>query len=211
MNGQFLAWGRITAAVVAALTLAVSAAHADSVPVRDGDIVFQTSGSTQSIAVQRATGSRYSHMGMVIVRKGKPYVFEAASTVQYTPLPQWVERGVGGHVVVKRLKNAAILLNSSGIQKLRAEAQKYAGRPYDLTFEWSDERIYCSELVWKIYERALSERIGELQKIGDFNLDDPAVREKLKERYGDHIPLEEPVISPAAMFTSTRLVTVLER
>src|SRR5437867_163185 len=27
--------------------------------------------------------------------------------------------------------------------------------PYDLTFEWSDDKIYCSELVWKVYERAL--------------------------------------------------------
>lgn len=71
--------------------------------------------------------------------------------------------------------------------------------------------MYCSELVWKLYDRALGLRIGELQRLKDFNLDDPAVRAKLRERYGDRIPLEETVISPVAMFRSPLLVTVVER
>ena len=25
-------------------------------------------------------------------------------------------------------------------------------KDYDLYFEWSDDKIYCSELVWKIYK-----------------------------------------------------------
>jgi hypothetical protein len=79
------------------------------------------------------------------------------------------------------------------------------------TFEWSDDRIYCSELVWKIYQRALGVELGALQKIKEFNLKDPAVQQKMKERYGAHVPLEEPAISPVSMFGSSRLVTVLER
>jgi hypothetical protein len=179
--------------------------------LKDGDIVFHTSRSAQSLAVQRATGSRYSHMGIVLLRGGKPYVFEAVSTVRYTPLAQWTARGDGGHYVAKRLRNAGALLTPGAVAHLHAGSADYEGRPYDLTFEWSDQRIYCSELVWKLYQRALGVRIGELQKIRSFNLDDPAVRAKMRERYGDKVPMDEPVISPVAMFGSPLLVTVEAR
>lgn len=201
-------------ALLAALLLvagAASAAAAPAWPVRDGDIVFQTSRSAQSLAVQRATGSPYSHMGMVFLRQGQPYVFEAAGRVQYTPLAAWVARGVGAHVVVKRLSDAATLLDTAAVERLGKEARSFDGRPYDSAFAWSDERIYCSELVWKIYQRALGIELGRLQKVREFKLDDPAVQEKIRERYGTHIPLDEPAISPVAIFDSPLLVTVLRR
>jgi uncharacterized protein YycO len=198
------------AASLALATLA-SGAFAQSSSLRDGDIIFQTSRSAQSVAVQKATGSRYSHMGLVLMRNGKPFVFEAAGVVQYTPLDRWVARGVGGHFVVKRLRDASEVLTSSGVERLHRASKKYQGRPYDLTFEWSDDRMYCSELIWKIYQRELGVRIGELQKIKEFDLTDPVVRKKMQERYGTQVPLEEPVISPVAMFESSRLVTVLEQ
>ena len=190
--------------------LAGGAAHA-AAALRDGDIIFHTSRSAQSVAVQRATGSRYSHMGIVLLRDGKPYVFEAVSTVRYTPLAQWTARGNGGRYVVKRLRDADKLLTPGAVARLHARTADFAGRPYDLTFEWSDGRIYCSELVWKLYQRALGVRIGELQKIRAFNLTDPAVRAKMRERYGDKVPMDEPVISPVAMFDSPLLVTVESR
>lgn len=179
--------------------------------LRDGDIVFQTSRSTQSLAIQKATGSPYSHMGMVMLRDGKPYVLEAAVRVRYTPLDAWAARGVGGRIVAKRLKDADAILDNAGVERLRRAVRNFEGKPYDLTFEWSDERIYCSELVWKIYQRAFGIEIGRLQKIKEFKLDDPVVRQKIKERYGKEVPLDEPAISPVAMFDSPRLVTVREQ
>ena len=74
--------------------------------VRDGDIIFQTSMSSQSVAIQRATGSRFSHMGMVFYRDGKPFVLEASATVRYTPLETWIQRGAGHRYQIKRLRNA---------------------------------------------------------------------------------------------------------
>ena len=196
--------------VVALLLSVLSAAAAPPAhaALKDGDIVFHTSRSAQSVAVQRATGSRYSHMGIVLLQGGRPFVFEAVSTVRYTPLAQWTARGNGGHYVVKRLRDADRLLTPGAVARLHARTSDFAGRPYDLTFEWSDGRIYCSELVWKLYQRALGVRIGELQKIREFNLSDPAVRAKMRERYGDKVPMDEPVISPVAMFDSPLLVTV---
>ena len=174
----------------------------------DGDIIFHTSRSAQSLAVQRATGTRYSHMGLIFIRDGKPFVFEAVSPVKYTPLDRWIARGEGGRYVIKRLKNASSVLTPRAVQRLRQTAREFEGRPYDLSFEWSDDRLYCSELVWKVYDRALGIHLGELQKLREFNLSDPVVRAKLHERYADHVPMDEPVISPGAVFDSTALETV---
>jgi hypothetical protein len=176
--------------------------------VQDGDIVFHTSRSSQSAAIQRATGSRYSHMGLVLYRSGQPCVLEAVATVRCTPLGAWIKRGVGGHFVVKRLKSARSALTAAGVEKLRQAAGQLEGRPHDSAFSWSDERIYCSELVWKAYERALGIRVGELQELREFNLSAPEVRTKLRERYGKEVPLREPVIAPGAMFTSPLLETI---
>ena len=147
-------------------------------------------------------------MGIVFFRDGSPYVYEAITTVQYTPLKKWVARGDGGHYVVKRLRDADRLLTPEAITKLRQVAAKLLGKQYDLTFEWSDARIYCSELVWKIYERGLGLRVGRLQKLRDFDLSDPIVKAKMKERYGKAIPMEETVISPGEMFSFDGLAFV---
>ena len=198
--------------VLALALLATAGAAKGTAPaVRDGDIIFHTSRSSQSLAIQRATGSRYSHVGLIFHRNGKALVFEAVSTVRFTPLEQWIARGAGHHFVVRRLRSAESVLTPAALEKLRSEARRFAGRPYDLTFGWADDRIYCSELVWKVYDRALGIQVGSLQKIRDLNLSDPAVRAKMRERYGYIIPLDERVISPAAMFQSSLLVTVAEQ
>ena len=31
---------------------------------------------------------------------------------------------------------------------------QFENKDYDLYFEWTDEKIYCSELVWKIFKQA---------------------------------------------------------
>jgi hypothetical protein len=179
--------------------------------LRDGDVIFQTSRSTQSIAIEKATHSPYSHVGIIFLQDGKGYVYEAEETVRYTPVEKWVARGEGGHFVLKRLRDAGRILTPEALAKLRRAAAEFQGRPYDPTFAWSDDRIYCSELVWKIYDRALGIRLGRLQKLRDFDLSASLVKKELHERYGDRIPLDETVISPGEMFSSDRLVEVLQR
>ena len=178
--------------------------------LRDGDIIFQTSKSGQSLAIQRATNSPYSHMGLIVFRGGRPFVFEASATVRFTPLQAWTERGDGQHYVVKRLRDADARLTPEVLERAHTVARKFQGKPYDLAFGWSDDRMYCSELVWKVYKQALGIELGALQKLREFKLDDPAVKAKLRERYGANVPLDEPVISPAAMFDAPELETVVD-
>lgn len=176
--------------------------------LRDGDIIFQTSLSSQSKAIQLATKSKYSHMGIIHKQGDEIYVFEAIQPVKLTPLNEWIARGENGHYVVKRLKNYDNILTDDVLNKMKSVGEKYKGKNYDLYFEWSDDRIYCSELVWKIYKQAIGIEIGELQKIREFDLSDPRVKNKIKERYGENLPEEELVISPASMFESDLLYSV---
>ncbi len=178
---------------------------------RDGDIIFQTSKSNQSEAIQVATGSEYSHMGIVYENEGKVYVYEAVQPVKITPVKEWIERGKSRHYVLKRLINANQLLDDKAIARMKLIGKKYQGKPYDIYFEWSDERIYCSELVWKIYKEALNIEIGQLESLSDFNLEAPIVKAKMEERYGNTFPMQEKVISPAAMYNSSKLMTVESR
>jgi hypothetical protein len=187
------------------IAMLVAAAANAGAPLRDGDIIFQTSRSGQSIAIQKATHSPFSHMGVILHRDGKPFVFEAIATVRYTPLENWIARGDGGRYVVRRLARP---LQPAEAKKLHEAAKIYAGKPYDLYFEWTDARIYCSELVWKMYRDATGLEIGTLQKLRELDLDDPAVKAKMRERYGGNIPLDERMISPASMYESTLLEVV---
>ena len=181
---------------------------ADDDEIKNGDLIFQTSLSGQSNAIQLATKSKYSHCGIVYNDNGKFYVFEAIQPVTKTPLDKWIARGKDGHYVIKRLKKADQFLTAETLQKMEKEGEKFKGKNYDLTFEWSDDKIYCSELIWKIYQRATGLEIGQLQKLSDFDLTNEAVKKKMKERYRDKIPMDEIVISPAAIFDSELLMTV---
>lgn len=164
-----------------------------------------------TIAIQLATHSVYSHCGILYQQNGKWQVFEAVQPVKLTPLADWLARGQGGHFVTKRLRNAADALTPAALARLKAAGQPMLGHNYDLYFGWSDDRIYCSELIWKVYERGMGRKIGKLQHLREFDLSSPAVRAKLRERYGSRLPLTETVISPVSIFNSPKLVTVLSR
>ena len=181
---------------------------AGSDEIKNGDLIFQTSLSAQSKAIQIATKSKYSHCGLVYKEGNNFYVLEAIQPVKKTPLDSWIARGQNGKFVIKRLKNADQILTPATLAKMKQIGDQFNGKNYDLTFEWSDERIYCSELIWKIYQRSAGVEIGKLQQLRDFDLTNEIVKKKMKERYDDKIPMGEPVISPAAIFDSELLVTV---
>jgi hypothetical protein len=191
---------------------AVEATTAQLVPqLRDGDLIFHTSQSAQSRAIQLATHSPYSHCGILYKNTGQWQVFEAVQPVKLTPLADWVARGQGSHFVVKRLRDAATALKPTALANLRAAGGPMLGHNYDLYFGWADDRIYCSELIWKVYDRGVHRQLGALQHLRDFDLTSPAVQAKLRERYGNHLPLNEPVISPVSIFNSPEPVAVAQR
>lgn len=176
--------------------------------LHEGDIIFQTSLSAQSIAIQQATRSRYSHCGMLFKQGNKWYVLEAVQPVKFTSFNVWVARGKDGHFVIKRLANADKVLTPSVLKKMAAVSSVFINRDYDIYFGWDDDKIYCSELVWKIYKRGAGISIGNTQQLQDMDLAGEAVKQKLAERYKSNVPLKDTIITPVAIFNSPLLITV---
>ena len=178
--------------------------------IQDADIIFQTSESAQCEAVRIATNSKFSHCGIIYKINGNLFVYEAIQPVKLTPLDNWIQHGKDQKFVVKRLKNADKVLNEATLQKMKDYSQQFMGKEYDAYFDWTDTRIYCSELVWKIYKNGANIELSKLKHLKDFNLGDERVKKILKERYGNDIPLEEKVVAPSDLVDSDLLKTVID-
>jgi len=178
--------------------------------IQEGDMIFQTSNSKQCEAVRIATNSKFSHCGIVFIKEGKKYVFEAVQPVKFTLLEDWITHGKENHFVVTRLKNASEILSLQTLQKMKNYANSLNNKDYDLYFEWSDDKIYCSELIWKIYKNGAGIELCPLQKLKDFNLKDKRVQTLLAERYGNKIPFEENVVAPSNLEQSKIATTIID-
>ena len=176
---------------------------------KEGDILFQDFPTPQSEALKLATGSPYTHCGIVFFEDSIPKVWEAVQPVRITPLKEWVARDTTGHFVCKRLKGADTVLTPEAIEEMKEYANEHLGKNYDPYFEWSDSTLYCSEYVWKIYDNAVCIILAPLRELGEYDFSHPLVQGQLKMRYGDSIPLDEPVIAPGDLFDSPLLDTVL--
>lgn len=178
--------------------------------IQDGDLIFQTSESSQCEAVRIATNSKFSHCGIIYNINGNWFVFEAVQPVKLTRLDEWIQHGKDHKYLVKRLKNASTLLTPATLQKMKDYSQRFMGKEYDAYFDWSDTRIYCSELIWKIYKNGANVELSKLKQLKDFNLSDARVQKILKERYGNDVPLEEKVVAPSDLVDSDLLKTVID-
>ncbi len=178
--------------------------NARDLKLEDGDIVFQKSMSRQSAAIEAATKSPHTHVGLVFHENGVPYIYEAVQPVKKTRLDVWASHGCNGRYEVRRLKDKSCV----DMDRLKKEATSFVGKDYDCQFGWSDATIYCSEFVWKAFDRACDIQIGVLKKMKDLDLTHPMVKKTLRERYGNSIPLDMTVISPADIYDSNLLYTV---
>ncbi len=179
--------------------------------LREGDLVFQHTGGEQGRAVQLATGSPWTHVGILFKSAGKWMVYEAVGPVQSTPLEEWTAHGDDGHWTAKRWALADQKLDTDALGKLKKAGDRFNGLPYDLQFAWNDERIYCSELVWKMYKEGLGVELCAPKPMRENNLGSETVQRVMKERYGAAPPLDELMIAPGALFDCPELGTVLER
>lgn len=171
--------------------------------LRDGDLIFHTSQSRQSQAIRLVTRSPLTHVGLVFQEAGQWFVAEANGPVQLTPYPDFVARGQGGRVLVKRWREG---LTTNQLRKMRQVGQGYLGLPYDALFQWGDDKIYCSELVWKVYQRGAGLRLSEPQEFSQLDLSSGPAQILVRQRGWP--AAREPVVTPAALAAGAGLVTV---
>jgi len=183
------------------LLLATTPATPSPPELQTGDVVFQTSRSRQSAAIQRATRSPWSHVGIVEVTKAGTFVLEAIQPVSRTPWERWRRRGAGGRVLVMRARG----LDPAAAGRVIAVAKGFLGRPYDPWFRWDDGRIYCSELVTKAFERGAGIALGERQPVGELAIE--GLEAELRRRFG-RIPADLVLVSPASIAADADLEVV---
>jgi hypothetical protein len=147
-------------------------------PLRDGDLVFQTSMSRQSSAILFATADPYSHMGIVRNDGKTVEVIEAARTVKETPLREWIGRGLLKRVAIYRDPD----LSPEQARQILAAARALYGKPYDIFFSFNNDAIYCSELPYLSY-KAAGVAIGKVQKLSDLHVDNFLVRRLIRQRW----------------------------
>lgn len=177
--------------------------------LRDGDIIFVSNGSfDEGKAIQKVSKSPMTHCGVLFKEGNDWFVYEAVQPVKKTPLKDFHKTDNGETYAVRRLKNADEVLTTDNLDKLHKALQKNEGKDYDHLFGWGNDKMYCSELVWKAYYESTKLKIGKIQMVGDFDLKDPLVAKLVEARYGKDVPITEPTITPGAVFDSRLLKTI---
>src|SRR5512133_3112574 len=188
------------------LALAVSPPTRAAEPaVRAGDLVFETSTSSQSWAIQWATRSPWSHVGIVDVGADGTFDVEALGKVSRTPWRAWRRRARrGGDLLVLRPRAVPEPSRAAAVDRAKA----FLGRRYDPRFGWGDDRIYCSELVVKAYERAAGVSFGKRERLKDLRI--LGLKGAIEKRWGGPVPENLELVTPASIAEDARLERVYE-
>ena len=176
-------WIQNLLALICLLGAASVGLAADIPPLKNGDIVFQATSSSARDAIMLASASPYTHVGIVeIDGSGRPMVIEAANKVRSVPFDDWMRKGAGRRITIKRVKG----LHDEAAKQAVERAHHYMGRPYDLFFYETRDQIYCSELVHAAFKEGANISVGREEKVGDLNIDTSAAQSLIKKRWKAH-------------------------
>ncbi|MCI1778367.1 MAG: hypothetical protein LKI53_00225 [Bacteroidales bacterium] len=127
---------------------------------RNGDLLFQkTDCGPLCEAIDEVTrgyhGRDFNHVALVWINDGKPEVIEAAGEyVSVNPINKFLYRvtdSCGNPLfTLGRLKRRYRKLIPGAI----VEALKLVGKPYDPYYDISNDKYYCSELIYFAFMRA---------------------------------------------------------
>ena len=176
---------------------------------QNGDMILQTNTSGQGLAIQLATNSKYTHIGVLFKENNEWMVYEAVQPVQKVTLSEFILRGENSQYTILRLKNDSLVKLDHVTQKMKNYLLKQIDKDYDWVFNWSEEEMYCSELVYKAYLNA-GIKISDTKLLKDYKLSHPIVQAQLKERYGNNIPLKDTMVAPSDIAEDHRLKVVFD-
>jgi hypothetical protein len=161
--------------------------------LKDGDVVFQHLTGKLGSVIAEVTESPLTHCGMVVHRRGEPYVIEAIGPVRYIAFKKWVAQGDQGHFSQMRLKSAS----EEQIAKTVTAAETLLGLPYDIQYDFDDEKIYCSELVYKAYLRGGEIEVGSKEALRDLNW--KGSEKFIRVLAGGELPLDRQMVTPVSI------------
>lgn len=140
--------------------------------LHDGDIVFRLGNARTMLGflplsrfIAHATGSKYSHTGIIALEDGVPIVYDCSSWgIQRQPFAVWMLDSIGSFGV-KRIK-PHLKNHVAGV--LGYCRKVYADQvPFDDEFRIDDSRLYCVEMTEKAF-RSQGLALSEPVCIGDW-------------------------------------------
>ena len=163
----------------------------DLPPLQNGDLIFQTTWTSQSLAIAFASASPYIHTGIVAVNESGQYsVVQAGLHVTETPLSEWIDQGILRRFTIYRYEG----LTPEQGRNIVQQARKYSGLPYDFYFTFSPEAIYCSELNYRAYNES-GVPLATPQKIGTLYINNRFVRSVIEQRWQQYPACQTPGIT----------------
>jgi hypothetical protein len=190
--------------------------------LRDGDIVFRL-GDARALRgtfplswfIARATGSPFSHTGIVAIEDGRPVVYDCSSDgVQRQPFEVWMLDCIGA-MGVKRLKPEHRHRIPGVLDYCRSKFEQRV--PFDYEFRPDDDALYCVELTEKAFRSqglVLSQpvQIGDWEHLNNYPLTALATPYVTRLMLEHPITLEQPVYLPGnehqGVWASSLLETV---
>lgn len=166
---------------------------------QEGDILLQHGASSLNSVIADVSNSQYSHCGIIAKKDGNIYVIEAANSVIYTPVKRWLNRGADRKFTQVRPKN----LSKDQIKKVIKEADKFLGRAYDIQYEMADDRIYCSELVYKAFLNGCNIEVGKKETLGSLKW--RPHEDFIRSITGGKLPLDRVMVTPESLTRNPNL------
>lgn len=184
----------------------------DLPPVMEGDLIFQISKNDRAKALQLASGSKYSNVGLIFTnpRDGQYMVVDALDSIHASTLDEWIRSSEGSHVAILRMKNSNKILGASKTKKLKQKVKELKGVPYDPYFSWGNDALYSSEFVWKLYSKVLYIDICEPGKLNSFDLSSGLVKKQIGDKYAKGISDTLKAVSPGDLYRSPKLDIIYE-
>lgn len=156
-----------------------------SIKLKTGDILLQPLHCWACNLIEAETESIYSHIGVVIkVENETVFVAEAFMKVRVVSFSEFNKKTQKG-LKLKVMRPAYV---SNELYK--TYLRKFDGLPYDSGFLWDDKKIYCSELLNKLFDEVGMLYPQEIPMVFKHN------REYWLKFFKGHIPDGELGIAP---------------
>lgn len=164
------------------------------IPLREGDIIFQTEVNEESKVWHNLTGSDITHCGILVKKKdGSFYVLHMQDRMMLTSLGAFINHGLKNKYSIGRVSN----------EEIKIDYKKYMNAKKDYRLRMNDNQYYNAELVYRIYKEDLGIELCTPRPIGEYNIDSTFVG------YGIHP--KQPIVSPFDLYNSPKVKTIQSR
>jgi len=182
--------------------------------LQEGDLLFQDLDSSPLCdAIELVTpgykDANFSHIGLVVLDNDTLKILEAIPPkVVLTPIANFLNRSYDKFkkpkIIVGRLKEE----NQHSVKEAIMFAKKQIGVAYDKVFLMNNNSYYCSELIFKAFEKYSIFKLKPMTFLHPETNDTLTVWKNYYSKLGIKIPQNEPGINPGIMSLSDKIEMV---